>query len=408
MTQPMKLKVTRVGKPVTFKTQKYFQFMPSTGIDVEARKSHDPLDSPTSRRRGDLRRPAVQNPTQHHALIAFVDNLQRTSKDISDTHGRSLGLTHATEQPYLCQYPVRHRMKFIASVKFYDEDARVWVREYENGQRQRSATPRSRSAAPGASASGLAIHRDTYEYVSPIAMPHGSWIAQTPSGRIATLNPADYVSIRTPRIPQPPLQSHYVTIVPSTREPQQPFVGSSADSWLLAAPLTTPTVVQHTPAAHPPHAIEVVYDEHASRRQRSRDREIVEDPRRPGVRVTVRTVRERTELVEDPRRPGHFITLRALRERENRVEDPQRPGRFITRTALRIRQDLVDDPNNPGQQITRSALRQRGDRVEDPLHPGTTISRAALRRRSNLVEDPRRPGTFITRHTLLSRERRQR
>ncbi|KAK1548492.1 hypothetical protein Q3G72_004696 [Acer saccharum] len=295
----------------------------------------------------------------------------------------------------------------MQSWKLYDERARVWVREYENGYRQRSVTPNGRSATPGASASGRVIHRGTHQLMSPIATPHGDWIAQTPSGRIATLNPVEYVSIRTPRVPQPPLSPHRVMTTHVTRDVQPSYTGHHGNSWLLAEPLPPPTAPQRHTAVHQAHRIDIVYDENASRLQSSRDRDIVEDSRRPGRSITHRTARERTELVEDPLRPGHFITLRALRQREDYVDDPQRPGNVISRVALGLRQDLVDDPRNPGHLVTRRALRQRGYLVDDPLNPGTMITHTTLNRRANTVEDPRRPGTFITRSALLSRERRQ-
>jgi hypothetical protein len=273
------------------------------------------------------------------------------------------------------------------SVKYYDRDRAIWVREYADGHRQQSTPPTARFAAPGMPASGLVRHRDTQNLLSPIATPHGSWVAQTPSGQMRVLNRAEYISLRTPRIPQPAISHRLDGAIEQHQSFQRRDEHRNDGSWLLTSPVVLAPVGRQQPPRHSPPPITVAHEPNTSRRRHELTRR---------------------ELVPDPLRPGQFATRRALRERDDLVEDPRQPGHYITRQALQLRGSVVVDPRNPERTITVRALRQRDDVVPDPQRPGHFIRRETLHRRADLVDDPERPGHTITRYGLRQRERRHR
>lgn len=87
------------------------------------------------------------------------------------------------------------------SIKYYDKHAGVWIRKHEDGSRQRSVSPGAPLANPGASASGLVVHRETLQRRSPIATPRGSWVAADPFGVFEILDRKEYVLVSPPGSP---------------------------------------------------------------------------------------------------------------------------------------------------------------------------------------------------------------
>lgn len=292
------------------------------------------------------------------------------------------------------------------SCKYYDDRAQSWIREYENGHRQRTNSPVARAAPPGAPASGLVMHRDTYELRAPISPPQGTWIAQAPDGRFERLHTADYLSLSTPRVPQAPIAPQRPSATDSAGAMELMGQGSSPHRWLLTMPVSASVVARHEPVAPTLPAIEVTIDDSGTRRTVERNRERVPDPHRPGHFVTRGTMRRRGEFVPDPLRPGELVSSQVLRQREDLVEDPQQPGEMVTRRTLQRRMNFVEDPQRPGEFISRRTLQRRLDVVEDPQNPGVMITREALRQREDRVDDPRRPGHLITRKALEQRKKR--
>lgn len=265
-------------------------------------------------------------------------------------------------------------------------------RDSQDDSRRAATIPPARAAAPGAPASGIVFHRETQEFRSPIATPQGTWIASTPRGGFEVLDRAQYVSLMTPRIPQPPVSHCPPPVTGSTWGSEQPEDGSASHQWLLMEPVSIPVPSQRSVDRAAP-AAEVI-DEASTAPAAEVDSEADANSAAEGAADESgvsqgqaerrrQAARERNrELVADPIYPDRLISRRALRNRSDLVQDPQRPGQFITRTALQQRQARVDDPLNPGQRVTPAALARRADVVEDPQQPGRMITREALRQRA--------------------------